>query len=380
MIHPDDVAAWIAQVRQQPEAAPGIVEKLAARLIELDRQNEALRDELLRLRRDREAPLNGEQVAKLAQRVQTLERQLERSAQVEPGVVARSLLVLTLDGRGARLPLPDAETWKGRDDKGLVPTHLRPRHLLVAADVARLLLLSDKGRATRLSVADVDASEPPVNYVALLPGLTLDLDESVSVVTPLPSDFAQMTLITRKGYARSFRRAEVDSLLERGLPLHSSPMEGDYPAFAVFGDGKGELLIVTRGGKGVRFPERAVGVQAQPAIKMERGDVVAGAVLVEDATRVALVGAEGSAARREMEGFSARPSAGHTGKFVTRIENLIGVAAVTRKDTLWLLTAAGRLLAVPTTRTPSGPGASSGRVIAKLDKDQLVALSVSQGA
>ncbi len=35
MIHPDDIAAWMAQVRQQPESAPGIIEALAARLVAL---------------------------------------------------------------------------------------------------------------------------------------------------------------------------------------------------------------------------------------------------------------------------------------------------------------------------------------------------------
>ena len=36
LIHPDDIAAWIAEVRQHPEAAPEIVEALAVRLKELD--------------------------------------------------------------------------------------------------------------------------------------------------------------------------------------------------------------------------------------------------------------------------------------------------------------------------------------------------------
>jgi DNA gyrase/topoisomerase IV subunit A len=374
MIHPDDVAAWIAQVRQQPEAAPGIIEALAARLVELDRQNEALRDELLRLRQGGETTADEGRVVQLARRVQALERQLERGTEVNA-----QLLIFTLDGRGARLPLPSAAAWLQSDDHGLVAGHLRPRHLLIAGEGDELLLLSDKGRAMRLSVADVGLAEAPLHYLSLLPGLVLDLDESLSVIAPLPGNFNRMTLVTRKGYARSFLRAEVDSLLERGLPLHSSPVEGDYPAFLLFSDGQGELLIVAQGGKGLRFPERVIGVQARPAIRLERGEVVAGAVVVNDRVQVALVGADGLAARREMAGFAAHPTAGHRGKTVTRIEDLLAVTRVDEDDTLWLLTAAGQMHAVPAAQVPSGPGASSGKVVVRLDEDRLVALAVNKG-
>jgi DNA gyrase/topoisomerase IV subunit A len=374
MIHPDDVAAWIAQVRQQPEAAPGIIEALAARLVELDRQNEALRDELLRLRQGGETTADEGRVVQLARRVQALERQLERGTEVNA-----QLLIFTLDGRGARLPLPSAAAWLQSDDHGLVAGHLRPRYLLIAGEGDELLLLSDKGRAMRLSVADVGLAEAPLHYLSLLPGLVLDLDESLSVIAPLPGNFNRMTLVTRKGYARSFLRAEVDSLLERGLPLHSSPVEGDYPAFLLFSDGEGDLLVVAQGGKGLRFPERVIGVQARPAIRLERGEVVAGAVVVNDMVQVALVGADGLAARREMAGFAAHPTAGHRGKTVTRIEDLLAVTRVDEDDTLWLLTAAGQMHAVPAAQVPSGPGASSGKVVVRLDEDRLVALAVNKG-
>ena len=372
MIHPDDVAAWLAQVRQRPEAAPGIIQALAARLIELDTQNEALRDELVRLSRSREPASDEARVAALARRVQTLERQLGQTE-----AAARALLVLTLDGRGARLPLPSAQAWQGRDDHSLVASHLRSRHLLIAGEGDELLLFTDKGRAIRVNVADVGAAEAPVGYLSLLADVTLDLDEVLSAIISLPGTFNQLALVTRKGYARSFRRAEVDSLLERNLPLHSSPIEGDYPAYVLLGDGKGELLIATRMGRGVRFPERAVGVQSSQAIKLDRGDVVAGAAVVGDGTTVVLVGADGAAARREMAGFGAHPTAGNRGKILTRIGNLVAVAPVNWDNTLWLLTSSGELKAVAATKVPSGPGASSGKQMVRLGEDRLVALTVA---
>jgi DNA gyrase/topoisomerase IV subunit A len=374
MIHPDDIAAWTAQVRQYPEAAPGIIEALAARLIELDKQNEALRDELVRLSRSREPAADEGRVATLARRVETLERQLGKTE-----VASRLLLVFTLDGRGARLPLPNADDWQERDDQSLVAGHLRPRHLLIAAKDDELLLFTDKGRVVRVNVADVGAAEAPVSYLTLLPNLALDLDESVSTVIPLPVTFDHLMLVTRKGYARSFRRAEVDSLLERKLPLHSSPIEGDYPGFILFSDGKSELLIATRTGKGIRFPERLIGVQAQPAIKLDRGDVVAGAAIVADGATLALVSADGVVARREVAGFGAHPTAGNRGRILTRIEDVAAVAPVNTQDVLWLLTAAGKLSALSAARVPSGPGASSGKSVIRLGEDRLVALAVGSG-
>ena len=275
--------------------------------------------------------------------------------------------------------LPQANVWLERADNTLVADHLRPRRLLIAVTDDELLLLTDKGRALRVKVTDVDYAEPPVSYLSLLPESVLELDESISVIMPLPLSFGQMTLITRKGYARSFRRAEVASLLERGLPLHSSPVVGDYPAFAVTGDGEGDLLIATRLGKGVRFPERQVGVQAKPAINLDRGDVVVGAAIVNSAMTMAMVGAEGAAARRDLDGFGAHPTAGNRGKILTRIDNVIGAAQVGAKDHLWLLTDKGALVVVPSSRVPTGPGAASGRIVVRLDEDRIVAVAASKG-
>jgi DNA gyrase/topoisomerase IV subunit A len=268
--------------------------------------------------------------------------------------------------------LPDADTWRGREDLSLVAGHLRPRHLFVAAEDDELLLFTDKGRAIQLNVADIEVEDAPVSYLSLLPGLSLDLDESIGVVIPLPANFDRLALITRKGYARSFRRVEVASLLERRLPLHSSPVEGDYPARALASDGKSDLLIATRAGKGVRFSEILVGVQSQPAIRLDRGDVVSGASVVSDGTILALVGADGVAARREIAGFGAHPTAGNRGKILTRIKELAAVGPVQADSTLWLLTAAGQLQAIPAVQVPSGPGVSSGKPVLKLGKDRVV--------
>jgi DNA gyrase/topoisomerase IV subunit A len=375
MIHPDDVVAWLAQVRQNPEAAPAIVEALAARLMELDQQNEALRDELVRLSRGREQPVGTERIAALSRRVQLLERRLEQGG--EPIPTAAYLLLFTLDGRGARVPLPDAGAWRTQDRADLIAAHLRPRHLLVAHEDDELLLFSDKGRAMRLSVADIEPVEPPVNYMSLLPDLMLDLDESVSVSAVLAQSFEQLTLVTRKGYVRCFSRVELESFLERGLPLHSSPVEGDYPAFALQGDGRRDTVLATRIGKGVRFPERAVSVQSKPGVQLDRGDVIAGAAIVEDETVLALVGEAGDAAAREMGGFGRHATAGNRGKLLTRIGDVVVVAPVKPDQTVWLLTAAGRLHPVPASRMSPGPGASGGKSVLKLDKDRVVAMTVA---
>ncbi len=377
MIHPDDVSAWIAQVRQQPEAAPEIVRALAERLLTLDRQNEALRDELLRLRHSQAPRVEASRVDTLHERIKVLERQLSK-VKAEPVERPRHLLVLTLDGRGARFTLPVAKAWRERESHELVAEHLRPRRLLFLEAADKLLLFSDKGRAVRVSVDEIDVTQTPAHYLSLLPQLVLDLDESVSVAAPMSPELDRLTLVTRKGYIRSFRRAELYSFLERNLPLHSTPVQGDYPAFVTFSQGEGELLIVTRMGKGVRFPERVVGVQSKPALKLDRGDVVVGMLPVDDHTGVILVGENGTAVRREMRGVSAHPNAGNRGKIMARLNGLVGAACADRKDDLWLLTAAGRLLTVPGARVPSGPGPAKGRTVVQLGRDRLVALTVAK--
>ncbi len=377
MLQPDDVAAWIAQVRQNPEAAPDIVKALAARLVELDQQNESLRDQLVRLRRQQTAPPDSQRT------IQDLKRQLEQALAARPSdtldeATARSLLLFTLDGRGGRLPLPSLADWQERDDPSLVAGHLRPRRLLVAGESDRLLVVSDKGRVARLAVSEIDSVEPPAGYLSLVANLSLDLDESISVVLRLAgaARFGRLTLITRKGYARSFTQTELESLLERNLPLYSSPIEGDSVALVLLSEGHKELLVASRSGKGVRFPERVVGVKAEPAIRLDRGDYVVGAAVVDDETTVLALTADGVAARRQMGGFAAHATAGNKGKTLIRSPGLMALAPVAPADTLWLLTADGRLLSLPASRVPAGPGAARGIQVAS-DDDTLVAMTVA---
>ena len=51
MIRQSDVQWWVLEAQKHPESAPSIIKELAARLIELDQENERLRDDLIRLRR-----------------------------------------------------------------------------------------------------------------------------------------------------------------------------------------------------------------------------------------------------------------------------------------------------------------------------------------
>ena len=70
MIRKGDVQWWVLEARKYPEAAPIAIEFLSERLGELDRENEELRNEVIRLRQRAPVETSSAEVQGLRQQVE----------------------------------------------------------------------------------------------------------------------------------------------------------------------------------------------------------------------------------------------------------------------------------------------------------------------
>ena len=151
MIRKSDVQWWVLEAQKHPESAATIVEQLAERLIELDRENERLRDQLIRLQRRAPATANRAEVTTLQRRVKELQSRLGSASSTEP-----ALIFLSERLQSARLPLSQVRQMADQGRPVLNQQALLAfKCLLLASPHQELLLLTNQGRGFRLLQLEV---------------------------------------------------------------------------------------------------------------------------------------------------------------------------------------------------------------------------------
>lgn len=369
MIRKSDVQWWVLEAKKHPESAPAIIEELAKRLTELDTENERLRDDIVRLQRRAPAAASSAEVKALQSRVETLQSLLdgEKSAEV-------SVVFLSNRLQSARTPLSQAQQMahQGRpalDKRAL----LGLRCLLLARPGDELLLLTSQGRGLQVPVSDIpllaDGGDwPPVQDHSLTAGERL----TAAVVVAEPPRF--WTVATRRGYVQRFVRVAFDRGLAQGDRLVRSSLRNDEPVAAVNGD-RGDVLLITRWGKGVRFSHRAIEGQGSVALNLEPDDEVVAALALPTETEILVVTASGYAARRDTARLAARSRPGGAGRALIQAHDVLAAFPYSTQARLLYLTYSGKLVFVSVTDAPLQERTGKGTHLRDMSRDPAVAVT-----
>jgi DNA gyrase/topoisomerase IV subunit A len=368
MIRKDDVKWWGLEAKKHPESAPAIIEELAKRLLELDAENERLRDELARLQQRAPAPAESAEVSALQQKVATLQSILDSQVSSEPTLVFLSGL------QAARLPLAQAERLAREERPALNrQAMLGLRCLLLARPQDELLAFTSTGRALKLLPADIpllsDEGDWPATGAQLASGERLATAVPVSVAQPPRF----RTIVTRRGYVRQILRIEFDMKGGKGEPLIESPLRNDAPVAVVDGD-RGDLLALTRWGKGVRFAQRAIEPAGSLALELEPDDEVVAALALPADMEILLVTAGGFAARRETAQFKAQSKPGGGGKPLMQAYDVLNAFPCETPARLSYLTYSGRLVFASAADVPLYQRSEKGTRLHTFDRDPAVAV------
>jgi DNA gyrase/topoisomerase IV subunit A len=373
MIRKDDVKWWIAEAQKHPQAAPAIVETLSERLIALDEENERLRDEIIRLeRRVPGAAADSEEMSALRDKVSTLQALVNGEVSDEPCVVLLS------DGlQAARVPLAQVHRL-ARQERELLSKGAMPglRRVLLARPHEEVLLLTSQRRGFKVTVSEAPLLEEGDWPAA--DGPALGENEWLTGAVAVAHHPRFWTIVTRRGFVRQLIRIDFDRRVEKGESLIESPFRRDVPVAVVDGD-EGDLMLITRWGREIRFPQRSIESAGSAGIELDDDDeVVAALPLHDDGAHILVVTADGFAVRRSASQFDPRPRPGGKGKSVIQAFDVLGAFCCTSEDKLLYLTYSGKAVFASVSDIPLYTRSSKGARVYAFDRDPAVAVVMFQ--
>jgi DNA gyrase subunit A len=373
MIRKGDIQWWVLETKKHPESAPAIIEELAKRLIELDAENEQLRDEIIEMHQPAPVSADSEELDSLRRKIATLQSLLDGTTSAEPSVALLSDWL-----QSVRMPLSQAQRL-AREERSIIDKQTPPglRHLLLVHLQGELVLFTNQGRGLKMQPTDV----PPLVEGEDWPAAQeqrLAKDERLAAATVITEIPRFWTVVTKRGFARQFLRIELDQRISKGDRLIESPFRNDEPVAMVNGD-QGDLLLLTRWGKGIRFSHRAIASEGSIALELEPDDEIAAAVSLPTDIEILIVTASGFAARRDTSQFTSRSRPGGTGKTLIQAFDVLNALPNDPQAQLLYLTYSSKLVALPTADVPLHHRSSKGSRVHVFDRDPAVAVILIPG-
>jgi len=301
-------------------------------------------------------------------------------------LIAEEDVVVTISHSGyiKRLPVSAYRKQK-RGGRGVTGAEVKEEdfveHLFVASTRDYLLVFTDKGQVHWLKVYEIPQASRTSKGKAIINLLQMEAGSKISSTVPVKEFSADkyLVMVTRLGQIKKTKLDAYGNPRKGGI-IGITLDKGDGLIGVELTDGKQELLIGTREGKALRFPEskvRDMGRQAGGvrAISLAKKDEVIDMVLAHKDTSILTVTELGFAKRTIVKEYRLT-SRGGKGVINIKVTNKNGQAVslktVSDKDELMVITQNGMFLrcAIKDIRE-TGRSAQGVRLIKLQDKDRV---------
>jgi len=197
-----------------------------------------------------------------------------------------TIVMLTEDGYIKRLP-PDTFRTQNRGGKGVIGLETKEedqvRMMFTTNTHSDIMFFTSRGRVFRLKTHELPTGSRTSKGQAIVNFLQLSPGERVSVTLPMDHvDGAKfLVMVTRQGTIKKSRFDDFENVRRSGL-IAIGLDEGDELIWVKPSTGDDEIMLITKLGQSIRFPEedvRAMGRQAAGVrgIKLSKaGDAVIG--------------------------------------------------------------------------------------------------------
>jgi len=173
-------------------------------------------------------------------------------------------------------------------------------------------------------------------------------------------------------------RVVLDKKVEKGERVLTSPFPNDEAVAIVDGDGE-DLLLLTRWGRGVRFPNRSVESHGSLGLELDPDDEIAAALSLSSETQVLLATASGHIARYDANRIPSRTRPGGTGKPLLQARDALNVFPYTPASRLFYLTCSGSAVISAEVDPPLQQQSGPGTILHDLTDDPALAVIVFPG-
>jgi len=258
-------------------------------------------------------------------------------------------------------------------------------HLFVASTHETLLFFTNQGRCYWLKVHEVPQASRYARGTAIANLLSLQKDERLSTFVPVkefnPKKF--LVMATRQGTVKKTQLDAYANPRKAGI-IAITLDKGDELIEAEITDGQQEVLLITRLGKAIRFPEeqaRNVGRSARGVrgIRLGKSDEVIAMGLVREGASLITITALGFGKRSSLEEYRVQ-SRGGKGviniKVAKKNGEVVGAKTVTDQDEVMLISQEGMMVRCPVKDVRETGRASQGvRIISIKGKDRVASVA-----
>ncbi len=297
--------------------------------------------------------------------------------------------VITISHAGyiKRLPV-DSYQKQRRGGKGVAGATVREEdfveRMYTASTHDYLLIFTNLGKIHWLKVYEIPESSRQAKGTALANVLKLGEGEQISAVLPVKefTEKSSVLLATAQGLIKNTLLTAFDKPRAGGI-IAITLDKGDKLVSAHITDGKRDIIIATKQGKSIRFPEKQVrevgragkGVRG---IKLAKNDIVIGMEVVQDGKSLLTSTERGFGKRTNLNAYRKQ---GRGGKGILNIKTTaknglaVSIAIVGNEDEIIAMTASAKVIRQRVKEIKAtGRLAQGVRLIKLNDDDRLVAV------
>ncbi len=273
-------------------------------------------------------------------------------------IIAEEDVVVTISHAGfiKRFPVSGYRK-QGRGGKGVTGAGTREEdfieHMFIASTHHYIMFFTDRGKCYWLKVHEIPEGGRATKGRSILNLIEKDKEENITAFVTVKefTDDKFIVMATERGTVKKTVLSAYSNIRRGGINAISLAA-GDRLIEAKLSEGKNEIIIGTRNGMACRFNEKDVRNMGRTAtgvrgIRLGKGDVVIGMIVIRNATTLMVVTEKGFGKRSEIEDYRLSRRGGKgviTVKTSDRNGKLIAIKEVNDSDELVIITTGGMVI------------------------------------
>ena len=255
-------------------------------------------------------------------------------------------------------------------------------HLVVASTHDYLLFFTSVGKIYRLKVHELPLGSRQSKGRALVNLLPLAQGESVRtlIATRNFEEAEYLLLATKNGVVKKTRFAEYNTPLKADGIIAIKLRDKDELVAVIHSSGNDDILLVSRKGQAIRFPEKAVRSMGRvtsgvSGMRMRKGDEVIAASLAKDEADLLVVTVNGYGKRTAIHQYPSKGRGGLGVKTVQLTEargQLAGALVVRDGYQVMLMSTGGTVIRMPVEEVKRLGRSTQGVIVMRLRKGERV--------